>query len=143
MTGLHVDAIKKLLVVMVSLVVVAFRVLVCAVTFVLSLSVHVHGVVSTLCESILPLTVMGDDRTEDSALEILGNAPNDDAVGTWRFAVVDAVLLNWKFQIWLVGVTEGEVLVVVVGVRVCNKWSISRRHVEECPRHAYTCLCLA
>lgn len=108
-----------------SLVVMAFSVLVVAVALVISLSVDVHGVVCTLSKSILPLSVVGDDRTEDGALKILGDAANHDAVGTRRLAIVDAVLLDRELQVRLVGVTEGEMFVVIVIVRVCNEWSIS------------------
>lgn len=113
-----------------SLVLVALGVLVVAVAFVLSLAVDVHGVICTLGKSILSLSIVGDDGTEDGALEVLRDASNDDAVGTRRLAVIDAVLHDWEFQIWLMGVTEGEVLVVVVSVRVCDEWSVGRSN--EC-----------
>jgi len=62
---------------------------------------------------------MRDDGAIYRAAKILADAPDHHPVGTRRAAVIDfAVLENRKFQIRRGGVREGEVLVVVVGVRI-------------------------
>ena len=62
---------------------------------------------------------MRDDSTIHGATEVLADAPDHDPIGPRRAAVVDlAVLEDGEFQVGRGGVREGEVLVVVVGVRV-------------------------
>ena len=104
---------------MMSLVMMTLALLVVTVALVLSFAIDIHGIISTLSESILLLTIVCDHSTEYSALVVFGDTSNDNAIGTWGLAIVDlAVLLNGKLEIWLVSMAEGEFLIVVVSVRV-------------------------
>jgi len=139
----HVNAVEKLPVVVMSLVVVAVALFVVTMTLVLSFAIDVHGVIGTLGESILLLSIVGDDSAEDGALVVLRDTSNDNTVSTWRLAVVDlAVLLDWELEVWLVSVAEGEFFVVVVSVRVYKSGQSGDIRSMLGIRAGYICLCL-
>jgi len=94
-----------------------------ALALILSLTTHIHRIIRTLSEPVLCLSVVGDDRAEDGARVVLGDATDDDAVGAGRLAVVDAGLLDGELEVGLLGVGEGEMLVVVVSVGVWRRGS--------------------
>lgn len=89
--------------------------------FVLALSVgDVHGVVRALREAIVLRLVVRDDGAVDGGAVIRGDGANDDSVCAWAAAVVGPALHDGELEVGLFGVTELEMLVVVVGVGVCE-----------------------
>lgn len=91
-----------------------------------TLAPQVDGVIPALGEPILPLPVMRDHGTVHGTPVILGNGSNHQPVGAGRGPVVGPAGEDGEFEVGLHGVWEGEVLVVVVGVRVfvAACWSV-------------------
>jgi len=80
---------------------------------------HIHRIITTLREPILPLPIMRDDRTVHRTAKVFTDTPDHDPVRTrGRTVVGGAGLEDGEFEIRGGGVGEAEVLVVVVGVGV-------------------------
>ncbi len=80
---------------------------------------HIHRIITTLRKPVPALPIMRNDGAIHGATEVFADAPNQNPVGPRRAAVIDfPVLEDGEFQVRGGGVREGEVLVVVVCVRV-------------------------
>lgn len=93
-------------------------------TLIRPLPPHIHSIIRTLREPVALLPIMGDDGAVDGAGVVFGNASDDDAVGAGGTAVVGPGGLDGELEVWLLGVREGEVFVVVVGVWVWGSWEL-------------------
>lgn len=78
---------------------------------VIPLPPNIHTVIRTFGEVVLLLPVVRDDGAVDGARVVLGDAADDDAVGAGGGAGVGLVVLeDGEFEVWFLGVGEGEVL---------------------------------
>lgn len=84
-----------------------------------ALAVDIHSVISTLCKAVLLLSVVGDDSTIDGARVVSRNASNHNSVRTRRLSIVSlSVGQDGEFEVWLLGVREAEMLIVIVSMGV-------------------------
>ena len=79
---------------------------------------QVHSCITTLHKAIAALSIMRDHCAVDGALIVLGDATDDHPICSGRLSIVGLAALDREFEVGFVCVREGEVLVVIVDMRV-------------------------
>jgi len=83
------------------------------------LPIRIHRIILALRKPILRAPIMRNHSTKDSSAVIARDRANHDSVCAWRLVIREGTgFEDWEFEVGLLGVGKGEVLVIIVGVRI-------------------------